>query len=92
VPDDAGLHLQCCSPCPRPALPPPRFPAAQVTSSPDGVSLREAMGAQQTPPSFGGFTFVHESLFGAAYRVSVSDSSDDEFELGSDRDSGVWAS
>ncbi len=67
--------------------------STQVTASPDGVTLRDAMGAQQTPPSFGGFTFVHESVFGAAYRVSVSDSSDDEFELaGSDRDSGVWAS
>ena len=40
----------------------------QVTESPEGMTLRDTMATQSTPPSFGGFTFVHESVFGTAYR------------------------
>lgn len=31
------------------------------------------MGDAQTPPSFGGFTFVHEEVFGGVYRCVRAD-------------------
>jgi len=61
-----------------------REPAA-VTPSPAGSHvLRDAVGGT-TPPSFGGFTFTHESVLdGATYRVSFSED-DDELRDGMGR-------
>jgi serum/glucocorticoid-regulated kinase 2 len=42
--------------------------APKITESPEGLTLRDTMAVQETPPSFRGFTFAHEEVFGAAYR------------------------
>lgn len=56
------------------------MPAAVSPSPATSTALRDAAGGG-TPPSFGGFTFTHESVIdGEMYRVSFSE---DEF---TDRD------
>ena len=56
------------------------MPAAVSPSPATSTALRDAVGGK-TPPSFGGFTYMHESVIdGETYRVSFSE---DEF---TDRD------